>query len=89
VDVIGCSCGNAHTAVLGSCGSVFTFGSNEQHQLGHSANHTMVPVPVPVELSEEISSVSSGGAFTLALSASGQLWGVAHSRTSNVSVLRI
>jgi alpha-tubulin suppressor-like RCC1 family protein len=75
VDVCAVSCGNAHTAIVTACGSVFTCGSNEQLQLGHSKNFQEVPLPLEVDIPERIVSVSAGGAFNLALSDSGDVFG--------------
>lgn len=79
VHVQGVSCGNGHTAVVTQCGTVFTFGQNEAHQLGHSSDLTEAPVPREVQIPERIVSVSAGGAFTLALSEDGALYGAATS----------
>lgn len=80
------SCGNGHTAVVTQCGTVFTFGQNEAHQLGHSGDLTEVPVPIEVELPEKILSVVAGGAFTLALSEGGTVFGAG--KQSSVRVPR-
>ena len=74
-DVATASCGNAHTAATSTCGSLYTFGSNDYHQLGHSAGVTAVPVPQEVALNDACAAVASGGAFTLALTSSGEVWG--------------
>jgi len=76
VQIAGVSCGNGHTAAVTRCGSVFTFGQNEAHQLGRSSDLTETPVPGEVHIHEKIVSVSAGGAFTLALSEAGVLYGV-------------
>lgn len=75
VDVRSVSCGNAHTAILTDCGTVFTCGSNQQMQLGHSKDLKEVPVPLEVDIPEKVASVCSGGAFTLAVTDSGSLYG--------------
>jgi len=79
VHVGGVSCGNGHTAVVTQCGTVFTFGQNEAHQLGHSNDLTESPVPREVDIPDRVVSVSAGGAFTLALSEDGALYGAATS----------
>jgi Regulator of chromosome condensation (RCC1) repeat len=75
VDVRAVSCGNAHTAVVTECGTVFTCGSNDQFQLGHSNDLKELAEPLEVDISERIVSVSAGGAFTLAITDSGALYG--------------
>lgn len=79
VDVHAVSCGNAHTAVVADCGTVFTCGSNEQLQLGHSNDVKEVPVPLEVDIPEKTVSISAGGAFTLAITDSGAVYGAQHS----------
>lgn len=90
VDVAAASCGNAHTAAVSTCGTLYTFGSNDYHQLGHSAGVTAVPVPQEVELRDACASAASGGAFTLAVSESGEVWGAPHcvGRSSSAAALR-
>lgn len=43
-DVDQVACGGAHTVALAADGSVFTFGMNQQGQLGHSEDDQLVPV---------------------------------------------
>ena len=75
VQVASASCGGAHTAAVSSCGAVFTFGSNSNGQLGHSVDADEVPAPQQVPVPDHCTAVSSGAAFTLALSESGSVWG--------------
>lgn len=76
VDVRAVSCGNAHTAIVTECGTVFTCGSNEQLQLGHSTDLKEVPHPVEVDIPEKVVAISAGGAFTVATTDGGALYGV-------------
>lgn len=75
VDVASASCGNAHTAAVSACGSVYTFGSNDAAQLGAQPEHLRVPVPTQVDVPDSCKSISAGAAFTLAVTTSGQVWG--------------
>lgn len=79
VDVHAVSCGNAHTAIVTACGTLFTCGSNQELQLGHSADVKECPVPLEVDIPEKVVSVSAGAAFTLATTEGGALYGV-HAR---------
>ena len=75
VDVANASCGNAHTAAVSTCGSVYTFGNNSRNQLGGQPDFSDVPVPGQVTLPDSCRGVSAGAAFTLAVTATGQVWG--------------
>lgn len=88
VDVLSASCGNAHTAAVSTCGAVFAFGSNTRAQLGCEGAAAAVPVPIEVPVPDRCIAVSSGAAFTLALTASGDVWGAlaAAAATHHVSV---
>ena len=65
-----------HTAIVTECGTVFTCGSNEQLQLGHSTDLKEVPHPVEVDIPEKVVAISAGGAFTVATTDGGALYGV-------------
>jgi alpha-tubulin suppressor-like RCC1 family protein len=75
VDVANAACGNAHTAAVSTCGSIYAFGDNSREQLGHSSGLVDVPVPREVLLPDSCTDVAAGAAFTLALTSSGQVWG--------------
>ena len=62
-----------HTAIIGTDSSLWTFGSNDYGQLGHT-NTVDRSSPVQVGTDTNWSAVSTGGSFTLAIK-SGALWG--------------
>lgn len=84
VELRSVSCGNAFTAAVSRCGSLFTFGSNEGLQLGHSEDLLEVPIPREVRLPDAVVSVSAGGAHTLAVTEEGTVWGWGDNRYGQV-----
>ncbi len=69
--------GGAHSLVVTASGQLYAFGSNFWGQLGSSANNVPNPTPTPVGLPGEIgpvTQVAAGGAHSLAVTASGQLY---------------
>lgn len=73
-DIAEVVCGACHTAVLTDEGNLFTFGLNDEGQLGHSGGFDKVPVPVEVKLQDPIVAVAAGDYHTLALTHSGEVW---------------
>jgi alpha-tubulin suppressor-like RCC1 family protein len=68
----------AHSLVVTASGQPYAFGSNFWGQLGSSASSVLNPTPTLVGLPGEIgpvTRVAAGGAFSLAVTASGQLYG--------------
>ena len=68
------ACGTSHTAVVSSCGSLFTWGSNESQQLGHSSDLSFVPVPRQVDIPEHVVGITCGYGHTLAVTKDGNVW---------------
>jgi alpha-tubulin suppressor-like RCC1 family protein len=68
------SAGGAHTAVVTSDGSVYTFGLNDHYQLGHSTDKEQVNVPLEVPIPEPAIAVAAGNFHTLCLTTSGNIW---------------
>jgi len=66
------SIGENHGVWLNADGSVWTWGSNSNGQLGIDADHSWVPVQVP-GLSG-IRDVAAGDRFTLAVKSDGSVW---------------
>ena len=67
----------AHSLVVTASGQLYAFGSNFWGQLGSSASSVLNPTPTLVGLPGEIgpvTQVAAGGAFSLAVTASGQLY---------------
>lgn len=74
------SCGRWHSLALSTCGDVYSWGWNLDHQLGHSADTATVATPTLVEIEEgemDFQSVGCGSRHSTALSMSGVLytWG--------------
>ena len=73
--VAGVSCGGAHSGLIYSEGSAYTFGRGEQGQLGHGAT---VSEPTPRKVTElqgvRLKRLSCGAQHSLFLSAQGGVW---------------
>ncbi len=65
--------GNAHTILLKSDGTVWTWGKNDFGQLGNGANSNS-PIPVNVSNLVNISSVDGGESHTIALKSDKTVW---------------
>jgi alpha-tubulin suppressor-like RCC1 family protein len=80
-NVKGVACGEAHTVVLNSEGTVFAFGWAEDGQLGlypdQLYENQMSFEISPLRIPEKVAKVSAGGLFSVALTEAGQLyvWG--------------
>lgn len=81
--IVQVSVGSVHSMALASDGSVWTWGSNSQGQLGTGTTiDNMTPHPVPTEITnfpdiavgEKIIEVSAGSYHSLALSDKGRVW---------------
>ena len=69
------ACGGWHSAVLKSDGTVWTWGYNDDGQLGNGGTTTSY-VPVPVSgLSGTVTALAAGRRHTLALMSDGTVWG--------------
>jgi chromosome segregation ATPase len=68
------SCGEYHTAVLSADGTVYTWGKSVNGQLGNTDDIKKVTLPAAVEGLEPIRAISCGGAHTVALTSSGDVW---------------
>lgn len=67
--------GSNHTVALDEAGKVWTWGSNDYGQLGHSVGVLMNSNPTPVtELTTNIIAIAAGDHHTLAVDANGQVW---------------
>ncbi len=74
IDAVAIAAGANHSLVLDSSGDVWSFGQNDEGQLG--LGHTDDGyLPQKIDLPEPIVAIEAGGAFSLALDASGNLWG--------------
>ena len=77
VDVAGVSAGGAHTALVGTDGSVYTCGLNDFGQLGVSSEISHLCVPTIVEGLPEhdpVVAVAAGHFHTLCLTKNGEVW---------------
>ena len=77
VDVAGVSAGGAHTALVGTDGSVYTCGLNDFGQLGVSSEVSHLCVPTIVEGLPEhdpVVAVAAGHFHTLCLTKNGEVW---------------
>ena len=66
-------CGDYHTITLSNDGTLFSFGNNEQGQLGLGHNKN-VSLPTPIPNLPQISLVSCGGHFTVCVDCNGFMW---------------
>lgn len=66
--------GSTHTAVLTSGGTLWTWGSNSNGQVGSGATGQPKPLPVSPSGMTGIVSVAAGAAHTLAVKSDGTLW---------------
>ncbi|WIA39600.1 hypothetical protein OEZ86_005684 [Tetradesmus obliquus] len=66
--------GGAHTAVATEDGCLWTFGLNNNGQLGCLKDTPYAVAPVEVILPDSIKAVAAGESHTLALSSSGEVW---------------
>ena len=74
------SCGNWHSVALSQCGDVYSWGSNADKQLGHSAESATVAIPILVDVGEgevDFKCVDCGARHSVGLTACGLLfsWG--------------
>lgn len=65
------SCGQNHTAVIKSDGTLWTWGGNNMGQLG---NGTLQDQVTPVEIMSDVAHVACGNLFTAAVKTDGTLW---------------
>jgi alpha-tubulin suppressor-like RCC1 family protein len=66
--------GAASTYAVSEDGSVYSFGYNQQHQLGHSTGEIAVSLPQEVPLPVPAASISAGYHHTLCLDQLGNVW---------------
>jgi alpha-tubulin suppressor-like RCC1 family protein len=79
IEISSLSCGNSHTLILSSAGYVYSFGNNEEGQLGlgDSTSAEQISSPSLIKTISKVSKISCGGWHSMALSISGELytWG--------------
>lgn len=73
-NIIAISAGGNHTVALDSFGLVWTWGSNEFGQLGHSSEFMKNNNPTIVQSLPKIIAISAGDYHTMAVDESGQVW---------------
>ena len=74
-----CCCGEFHTITLSNNGTLYSFGSNEQGQLGLGLSHKQnVSLPTPIQNLPKISQVSCGSFFTVCVDCEGFMWSFGH-----------
>jgi len=66
------SAGNSHSLAIKADGTLWSWGSNSQRQLGHTGNSTMIPAQVGTAINWTM--VSAGNEHSLALRLDGTLW---------------
>lgn len=80
VPIMGVACGGWHSLVVSGCGDMYSWGWNQDGQLGHSHTHSMIATPILVEgipEETEIIKVSCGSRHSSGLSKDGLcfVWG--------------
>jgi alpha-tubulin suppressor-like RCC1 family protein len=74
-DVKAIAAGRAHTLALKADGTLWSFGANESGQLGNGLTEpSSTPLPVSGGWSSSIVGIAAGDAFSLALTATGEVW---------------
>lgn len=80
-NVASVSCGNKHTAAIKNDGSLWTWGGNEEGQLGNDRKYNADNWPVaskyqtiPVKVLDCVASVSCGSGYTAAVKTDSSLW---------------
>ena len=80
-DVVAVSAGGSHTAAIKTDGSLWTWGANVWGQLGDGTatgilfgDGTNAPRSIPVRVMENVSTVSAGDNYTMAIRNDGTLW---------------
>lgn len=67
------SCGDGHTAVIKMDGTLWTWGSNQEGQLGNGEGEYYY-TEEPARVMSDVAAVSCGGAYTAAIRTDGTLW---------------
>ena len=73
-NVVAVACGQYHTAALKSDGTLWTWGSNYDGQLGSPSIDTKTHYPTPTQVLDEVVAVSCSDDSTAAIRADGSLW---------------
>ena len=82
--------GGNHTVALDESGRVWTWGSNDHGQLGHSGGSLTNNEPTPVTgFSADIVAIAAGDYHTLAVDANGQVWAWGRDNFGQISNTRI
>ena len=68
-----CACGEDHTITLSNDGTVYSFGRNEDGELGLGHNNS-VSLPTPIPNLPNISEISCGSSFTVCVDCEGFIW---------------
>ena len=68
-----CACGFEHTITLSDDGTAYSFGRNEEGQLGLGDNND-VSLPTPIPNLPKINQISCGGNFTVCVDHEGFIW---------------
>jgi alpha-tubulin suppressor-like RCC1 family protein len=79
--IVSVSCGHTHFAAACAAGTIYTWGSGSNGQLGHGSTASeALPRPVTALQSERVTTVSCGVSMTAAVTARGELytWGDQH-----------
>jgi X-linked retinitis pigmentosa GTPase regulator len=88
------SCGYDHTAVLSATGELFTWGSNEEGQLGHklkkgsAENHLCIPTQLkcPGGKRESVQLVACGSRHTILVDTKGVAWSFGETEDGKLGV---
>jgi len=74
-DIKDISCGGDHTILLDTTGSLWSFGSNNDGQLGRASALTFCNTPMSIlGIDDEIKSISAGGDHSLVLTTTGKVY---------------
>ncbi|XP_011496917.1 PREDICTED: X-linked retinitis pigmentosa GTPase regulator [Ceratosolen solmsi marchali] len=93
--IVQISAGGWHNAVISNQGDLYTWGWNNQGQLGQPNIENIVAVPTIVDFANEIeekdynvTKVECGSTFTICITDTGELWGSGSNKYGQLGLLR-